>query len=196
MANINHLALLILGFDESHFPTRDELAQAFRSASLKFHPDMGGSAQLFRALTMAKEVVLDILPGEAKPYQSSTDSSYNESNESKCDRQRAEILHQAEMATINLSKSWRRIKTITLSTEDYGTLFIHCHHMWDVKNVQLAKQFHNNYEVLKMYADALRWISDKPRRKYKQAARYTLNGKEITIQFSYKYEGIMNWLIP
>lgn len=196
MTNINHLALLILGFDESQVPTKDELAQAYRNASLKFHPDMGGSSQLFRALSMAKEIVSDLLSEDDESDESPTGYYYNKSNEEKCGRQKREIIHQAGMAAANLSKGWRRIKTITLHTDDYGVLVVNCHHMWDVKDIDLPSKFHTNYEVLKMYADALRWISSKPRRKYKSTASYDLDRETVAIKFSYEYEGIWNWILP
>jgi hypothetical protein len=191
MTNINHLALLILGFDESYTPTRDELAQAFRSASLKFHPDAGGNALTFRGLTLAKEVVESNLPVVKKPAQSSTKakSNYrNKTNDEVIQELHNEIHHWARMAVVNLSGGTKRVKEITVTAEGVGTLTVTCSNKWDVDSISIPSKYHKNEDVLVMFRTCLNWISNKPREKYKQDGHITFQGREINIQFDCEFE--------
>lgn len=191
MANINHLALLILGFDESYVPTRDELAQAFRTASLKFHPDAGGNALMFRGLTLAKEVVEGILPVPKKPKQTSTETKYNntyQSDEARIQELYIEIMHHARMAAINLSRASKRVKEITITTEDYGILTISCKNKWDVTNVGITSRFHKDRDVLAMFNSCLDWVRTQDRSKYKESTTIKMHGKLITVKFNYELE--------
>ncbi len=52
---VKQLALLFLGFTEEATPTEEDVNKAYRKVSLVCHPDTGGNAQMFRALTLAKE---------------------------------------------------------------------------------------------------------------------------------------------
>jgi hypothetical protein len=191
---INRLALLILGFDESYTPTRDELAQAFRAACLKFHPDTGGNATMFRGLSLAKEIVEANLPVAEKPTQSSTHSksfSYR-TNDQRIEELYNKLIYWARMATINLSGGITRVKKITVTAEGIGTLTVICTNKWEVDNVYIPSEYQKTEDVLEMYKTCLAWLSDKPRRKYKQSGHITFRGREIKIQFNYKVESSWN----
>lgn len=52
------LSLMILGFKRDSSPSQEEIGKAYRKASMLCHPDMGGSSEMFQALTEAKEIAL------------------------------------------------------------------------------------------------------------------------------------------
>lgn len=189
------LALLLLGFNEEHTPSKEELAQSFRASSMKFHPDMGGSVELFRALTLARDIVQAHLPEPKKRKETHTEYTYYQSTEDKCKQLQKEIHHQARMAVINLSRMSRNIKELKLSTS-FVNLTIKCHSMCEISDVLLSKGFVNNEDVLTMFKDALYWISKKPRKQYKQTAKYDLDGNKIEIKFSFKYGSFLDYLKP
>ena len=55
--NIRQLSLLILGFTDDASPGREQITKNYKTNARLFHPDMGGSCETFRALTLAKEVL-------------------------------------------------------------------------------------------------------------------------------------------
>lgn len=77
------LALLILGFNESENPTDNQIKEAFRKVSLICHPDTGGSVEMFRGLTLAKNLLLNTSFKECEKTSTNKDNNYSYSSESE-----------------------------------------------------------------------------------------------------------------
>jgi hypothetical protein len=63
---VRQLALLILGFTEEATPTEEDITKAYQRTSKLCHPDVGGSAEMFRALSLSKEFLMNNFVGPSR----------------------------------------------------------------------------------------------------------------------------------
>lgn len=61
---VKKMALLFLGFEEEASPSIDEVNKSYKRMSLICHPDTGGNDKLFKALTVAKEFLVNTCQAE------------------------------------------------------------------------------------------------------------------------------------
>ena len=59
--DITVMSLLMLGLPDNSRPNKEDINKAYRKSSLVCHPDIGGSPEMFRALTIAKDFLIDSL---------------------------------------------------------------------------------------------------------------------------------------
>lgn len=104
------LALLILGFKETDNPTPKQISAAFKRVSLFCHPDTGGSIEMFRGLTMAKNLLLESAPIQTKKSESnfsftqSNQATYNqeEYDHKKLESLNSEIYNNSDMISFHI----------------------------------------------------------------------------------------------
>ena len=129
------LALLILGFNESENPTDNQIKEAFRKLSLICHPDTGGSVEMFRGLTLAKNLLLNTSFKECEKTSTNEDNNYSYSSESETEDKiwRVKECIKGKIDNIVLSLS-RRAKTFEIVYLD-NTLIVTINNIYDYKTL-------------------------------------------------------------
>lgn len=190
MATIKQLSLLILGFDEDSSPTQEQIKEAFKQASFKFHPDAGGSAIMFRGLVLAREVL-----SKKETKKEKTTQYYQTTSESEKLEELKKSLHVYVGLLLSLSRRKRIcVKQIRITCASLGVFTIVAEQKFfgpEIKNMNWSGKV--DVEQLNFLLNTVKWLYNQDSRK-KFNCEATYDWKGMTLPVLIQTETIPWWV--
>lgn len=197
--SIEALAKLILGFDETSQVTKEQIEKAFKERAKKFHPDMGGTIESFRAISLSKELLLDSNSAQNQTYSTeNTKTAYKGYSKQYLElriKERAEVcleeLHDNLSFLVttfifeNETSRWefKKIKVFRYYKE-LEVSFINKTNR-HITEIELSKVWH----CLNWYYATNKW------RTLKHHKKLTVFSENENVTFSYEKSSFFKWLI-
>ena len=179
------LALLILGFKETDNPTAKQINEAFKRISLICHPDTGGSTEMFRGLTVAKNRLLDSAPEQKKSQSNQTTYNQEECDNKKLTSLNREISKYSDMISFHIySFISKRVDLFRIEYDDnIFTIYFNKSGKMNRKYIDFFSSEYSTSQVMRIldaFNSTLYYLNSEHNRSSFNKT-YTYNGDSVNV---------------